>query len=440
MKLLTQARESADQAEVFVRHRKSTLVRFAKNSLRLVADRDTSECALRVVQQGQLGASFGESPDQPELLRDALSAASFGQAIPFRFAERTNRENVICYDRHTAALTAEALIELGDGVRRRVLAAEPDAVVNLHTLVESGMRHIASSEGVDAEEAFSRMELLVELPFPSRGTDIGAAGRLTSIHPVSASDEWIESLLEQRHWGNNPSRPSTGRWPVLLTPYASNLLTLALAAGLSGAHVAQGASPLADKVGQQILSQHLTIHENPRHPNLAFRRSFDDEGTPVSSRPVIERGVLRGFLTDLRTSAMLDCPSSGSAVRRTLFSEKIEDAPSPGWLGAVIEPGDRSWRDLLAGIEEGLLVTHMLGLHSCNLLQGQYTVQANGFHVRNGVPVGYLERTMLSGNLYEDFLSIRAISSEREPTTQGPLSVAGLAPYLLLESAQITVG
>jgi len=81
-----------------------------------------------------------------------------------------------------------------------------------------------------------------------------------------------------------------------------------------------------------------------------------------------------------------------------------------------------------------------MGLHSSNLLQGQYAVQALGFHIRNGRPVGYLERTMLSGNVFQDFLNLRAISSEREPTRQEMLSVAGLAPYILLDSAQVTVG
>ena len=46
---------------------------------------------------------------------------------------------------------------------------------------------------------------------------------------------------------------------------------------------------------------------------------------------------------------------------------------------------------------------------------------------------------MKSGNLFEDFLNIRGISQEREPTIQAPMAVAGLAPYILLDSVQLTV-
>ncbi len=47
---------------------------------------------------------------------------------------------------------------------------------------------------------------------------------------------------------------------------------------------------------------------------------------------------------------------------------------------------------------------------------------------------------MMSGNLFEDFLNIRDISREQEPTAQEPMAVAGLAPYIMLNSVQLTVG
>ena len=46
---------------------------------------------------------------------------------------------------------------------------------------------------------------------------------------------------------------------------------------------------------------------------------------------------------------------------------------------------------------------------------------------------------MMSGNLFEDFLSIRGISQEREPTPKTPMAVAGLAPHIMLDSVQLTV-
>jgi len=439
MTFVDQAKRSVDQAEIYSVHRKVVQVRFREGALSLVAHRDASACALRVIADGRLGASFGESA-QAELLEDAAAAAAYGQQASFSFAPAQEYPSVQGADPMSARLSASDLIDLAVDVRERIRRAAPDAVVNLLCEAESGERSVETTEGAAAMNTFARTTLGIEVPFPTRATDVGATDRLILTGPPEISDAWIADLLEQRSWGAGGSVPASGRLPVLLAPYASHLLTLTLAACLGSESVSKGASPLGEELGEQILSDRLTIREDPTHAGFAFARSFDDEGVAVRPRAVIEQGILRSFLTDLQGASDLGEAPTGNAARRTMFSEKIEDAPAPGWLGAVIEAGEDSWRDLLAGIDEGLLVTRLSGLHSSNLLQGQYAVKVDGFHVRNGKPVGYLERTMIAGNLFKDFQNVRAVSSERELTAQAEMEVPGLSPYILLESAQVTVG
>ena len=440
MTFIDQAKKSVDQAEVYAVRRRVAQVRFREGTLALVAHRDTSACALRVIANGRLGASFGESAAQAGLLEDAVAAAAYGQKASFSFASAQEYPSMQGSDPTPDPLSTSDLLKRAVDVRERIRRAAPDAVVNLLCEAESGERSIETTEGAKAEEAFARTTLGVEVPFPSRATDVGATARLILTGPVEVPDAWIDELLERRRWGTSASVPSSGRHPVLLTPCTSHLLTLTLAACLGSDSVSKGASPLGEKVGERILSDRLTIREDPMQAGFPFARSFDDEGVAVQPRAVVEQGVLRSFLTDLRGAADLGQSPTGNAVRRTMFSEKIEDAPAPSWLGAIIEPGGDPWRDLMAGIGEGLLVTRLSGLHSSNLLQGQYAVKVDGFHIRNGEPVGYLERTMIAGNLFEDFRNVRAVSSEREPTAQAEMQAAGLAPYILLESTQVTVG
>lgn len=440
MDLIQQAKSRVDQAELFAIHRKSAYVSFSNGSLDLVAHRNNSACALRVLKDGKLGASYGESASQEGLLDDAQAAAAFGQTVNFGFSDRLPTPSWAAYNNHTAALSAEDIIEVCSDVKSRVTRAAPDVSVSMVCEAESGRRVLATTEGGSVEEAYSRAQLGVEVPFPSQGAMLGATARITSNDPIAITDEWIDGLLEMRSWGAQISSPSSGRLPAILTPYTSSLLTLSLAACLSGAAIAKGVSALAGKVGELVFSDQLTIREDAMEPELPYARSFDDEGVACQRRILIERGVLKGFLTDLSSAADLGHPSTGNALRRTMFSEKIEDTPSANWLGAIIEPGSVSWRDLIASIDEGILVTRVSGLHSSNLLQGQFAVQADGFHIRNGKVVGYLEKTMMSGNIFEDFQNIHAISYEREPTAQEPVAVAGIAPYIMLDSVQVTVG
>jgi PmbA protein len=439
MTFISQTRAVVDQAELYATRRRVIQVRFAEGALDLVAHRDTSACALRVIADGKLGASFAEAPSK-RLLDDARETAAFGQPAQFSFAPEQTYEAPPPFDPATGELTAGDLIDVAVDVRDRIARAAPDAVVSLVCEAESGRRSVETTGGAAADEPFSRVTLGVRVPFASGGTGVGATARRFSPGPAVVADAWLDGLLERRDWGQAASVPESGRWPVLLMPYASSLLTLTLATCLSSDSVAKGASPLAAKLGERILSERLTIREDPAHQESPYARSFDDEGVAVRPRTIIDRGTLTGFLTDLRGAAELGQAPTGNAARRTMFSEKIEDAPTPGWLGAIIEPGEPSWRTLLGEIEEGILVTRMSGLHSSNLLQGQYAVHVDGFHVRGGKPIGYLERTMLAGNVFEDFVTLRGISCECEPTARKEMEVAGLAPYMLLDSAQVTVG
>jgi len=439
MMLLDKARAAADQAELYTLRRKTIHVRFAENTLDRVAHRNTSACALRVISHGKLGASVAESPSQ-QLLDDARETASFGQTAAFSFASPQAYPDAAGFNPDVETLAAGDLIDRVIDVKDRIVRAVPKASAHLICEAESGERILETTEGAQAREPFSRVALGVRLPFPSKSGDGGAGERLISTGLVDVTEDWLERLLEMREWGATASVPTSGRLPVLLTPYVSNLLTLTLAACLGSESVAAGASPFAAQVGEQILSERLTIREDPTATGSPFRRSFDDEGVAVHPRAIVERGILNGFLTDLRGAADLGQAPTGNASRRTLFSEKIEDAPMPTWLGAVIEPGEHSWRKLLGGMEEGILVTRMSGLHSSNLLQGQYAIHVDGFHVRGGKPIGHLERTMLAGNVFEDFAHIRAVSREQQPTAQAEMEVAGLAPHILLDAAQVTVG
>jgi len=438
--IIQHAGSVADQAELYTRTSRSTQIQFTNGSLSLVAHNDRTEAALRVLVKGKLGAAFGDPVRGETLVHDAVSAAAYGQDVPFTFSGAQSIESQGEEPQIQRKRSAQELVTFCAGINQRIRSICPDADANLSFGSTIGSKTVQTTAGTDVTDAFSHESLIVEIPFQDRGTDIGAAARLIDHGDLAVSDVWLEDLLEMRTWGSKPSAPSTGRLPTLLTPYASNLLLIALAAGLNGLAIAQGASPLAGKIGESILSPKLTIREDPGLGQQVSPRRFDDEGVPVQARDIVSNGVLRSYLTDLGSSGMLEASSTGNAVRRTLFTETIQDVPGPAWLGAVIEPGPTGWKELLAGMEEGILVTRMLGLHSSNLLQGQYAVQATGFHVRNGKPIGYLERTMISGNVFEDFGALQAVSSELEPIAQEPLSVPGLVPYLLLESVQATVG
>lgn len=439
--IMQRARQEVDQAEVYSVHRKTILVETQGGNAELVAHRNGSTTALRVMAKGRLGTSFGASPDQPGLLDDAREAAAFGPSMGYGFASCQPPDAAPgSLDPRTERMTATDLIDLCEHVTQTIARSAPEAPVKVSCQAETRCVHVATTEGVDAASSSTHAIVAVDVPFAGGSSETGVHRVWSSVSPVSIDDRAIGDLLEWRDRGATVSCPASGRLPVLLAPQASTLLTIPLSAGLDGLAVMQGVSPLANRVGEPILSDRITLRNDRRSPRLPNARSFDDEGVVHQPRILIDRGVLQGFTTDLRSAQALGLEPTGDAVRRTLFTEGVQDPPAPWLTHTFLSPGEASWREMVAEMDEGILVTGTRGLHSSNITQGHFSVGVTGFHIVNGKLAGRLERTLISGNIYSEFLSIAGVSRETEQTLQGGLSIAGQAPYLLVDAVQVSIG
>lgn len=439
--IMQRAKRIVDQAEVYSVHRKSLLVETQDGSTEQVAQRSGPATALRVIANGRRGTSFGAAPDQAELLADAREAAEFGPEMPYGFASsQPPTASPETLDPRTEELTAADLIDLCQETTKAVARRAPDASVKVSCQAETRRVHAATTEGVDATASSTNAILAVEVSFPGEHAEAGVRRMWSSVSPLAMDDHAMDELLWWRDRGATVSCPSSGRLPVVLAPQASTLLTIPLSAGLDGVAVMQGVSPLSERIGDSILSERITVRTDRRDPALPNARQFDDEGVIHQPRVLVDGGRLLGFTTDLRSAHGLGLPPTGDAVRRTLFTAGVQDPPNPWLTHTYLSPGDAPWREMLAGIDEGIMVTGIRGLHSSNITQGHFSVGVEGFHILGGKVAGRLERTLISGNIYDEFQSIAAVSVETEQTLEGGLSIAGRAPYLWVDSVHVSVG
>jgi TldD protein len=77
---------------------------------------------------------------------------------------------------------------------------------------------------------------------------------------------------------------------------------------------------------------------------------FDDEGVPARREPIVEAGVLRGFLTSRETAAQLDHGAGGS-----MRADGWSRMPLVRMTNLHLEPGEGgSLEELIAGVDEGV--------------------------------------------------------------------------------------
>ena len=431
--LLENAKRTVDQAELYWNQSHSIAVRYENYRLQQVTENDVSEASLRVIKDGKIGSAYAVFPDQEGFLDHAVSGAQYGDPIAYSFAGEADYPKLDNYNETTAQLQSADLIEVCETIKSKLQKQLPDVALRIGANFEKSELAIQTTCGAKAEAKSTGVGYYFGAPF--KGAGIGVFKFESGITPPVVNDALLDEFVTWYNWGNQSSTPSTGRLPVILAPEAAFLMMMPLLAGVSGEAAWKKTSPLSQRLGEQVLSEKLTIHENPLLAGSTDARAFDDEGVPCAKRPIVEKGILKEFLYDQRVGAAMEHPSTGNGFKRTMFGSGNETPINPWFACPTIDPGDTSWRDLVKGIKEGLLITNGMGFHSGNYPQGQFAVQAVGFHIVNGAVVGRLDKTMISGNIYQDCLNVAAVSSE-VGSCSGFLPL-GTSPYILLDSLQV---
>ncbi|MDY7021976.1 MAG: metallopeptidase TldD-related protein, partial [Cyanobacteriota bacterium] len=89
--------------------------------------------------------------------------------------------------------------------------------------------------------------------------------------------------------------------------------------------------------------------------------------------------------------------------------------PGPSLVNLCIAPGSTSTEDLIASIDEGVIVEQVLGAGQSNQLAGEFSVNlALGYKVKKGKIVGRLKNTMVAGNIFEAFNQLGDLSDRPE--------------------------
>ena len=196
-------------------------------------------------------------------------------------------------------------------------------------------------------------------------------------------------------------KPKTGKFPVIYDRRVASSLAGTMARAINGAAVTRGTSFLKDSLGKQVTRAGMNFIDDPLRPRGLGSRLFDGEGLAVNRRIMINDGVLTGWFLDLASAAKLGMAPTGNA-RRGLGS-----APSPGASNFYIENSKITRDELIADIEEGFLITEMIG-SSVDMITGDYSRGAGGFWISKGKIAQPITEATIAGNLKDMFMDITA--------------------------------
>lgn len=268
---------------------------------------------------------------------------------------------------------------------------------------------IASTTGVRGAyrrcDAYVVVEVLAErdgFTTSAYGLQMGRLG--TALDVDAAAGEAVERAL--RILGGR--KPASAGLPVLLDPYATASFLGVLASALTAEAVQKGRSLFAERVGERIGPDHLSLLDDGRLSEGPATSPWDGEGVASGRTPLIADGVLQGWLHNVYTAAKDGVAPTGNASR-----SGFKAAPGISPTNLFFQPGTEDRDALLRRAGTGFYCQQVLGVHSgANAISGDFSVGAAGVMVRDGEFAEPVREATIAGTIPEMLANLVGVGSD----------------------------
>jgi PmbA protein len=342
---------------------------------------------------------------------------------------------VTTFDQTIAELSIPRMVEIGQEIIDIISQVEPDALVNVE--LERGVQHLSIRNQAGSNVSFKRSPLSIYFEVNRiKGDDV------LMMFDILGTTVWEDDYLafarrlgEKLELAKRSATIQSGRMPVLFAPTGALVLGLPLMLGLNGKNVYTRISPMVGKIGEKLFDDKLTIVDDPTLDGKFGSASYDDEGVAHRRNVLVEQGVLKGFMYDLKTAAQTSASSvESSGVESTgNGSRSLFSPPAPSPTNLIFGAGETPLADIIAGIDEGLLVENALGLGQGNVISGAFSNSLSlAFKIEKGEIVGRVKDVSIAGNVYDLLQDVAAVSRETEWVYRS-LSL----PYVLLPDVNV---
>jgi PmbA protein len=389
--LATSVADRADpreQVEAYVARARDTSVRVYEGEVEHFTSAQSEGIGIRVVRDGRVGFAYAGTlePDAiAEVLAEARDNVEFGTPDPYAGLAEPDGVPVVPQDlwrEELLALPTARKIELAKDLERLTLAADPRIRVDEADYADvQAEGAVATSTGIATfgreTGAYLTVSTLADdgdITHTGFGFTVGRSP--TDFDPEKAAREAADRATRLI----GATKPSTARVTVVLDPFVTAQLLGIVGSTLNGESVLKGRSLFANRVGEDVASGAFTLVDDPTNPMAYTASEIDGEGLATRRNVLIEDGTLLGFVHSSYSARRSGGVPTGNATRGGFKS-----TPGCGCLALSLVPGLRTQAELVADVDEGVLIQQVSGLHSgVNPVSGDFSTGASGLLIRHG--------------------------------------------------------
>ena len=422
---LARARERGAQfADIRLESSEGTLIS-AKDSRTKINSSNELGAGIRAFLDGAWGFAFTTEIDRDGLTACAERAVSLAKAV-YERAEHFSIDVPVFTD--TVRMTVErspTAVPLNDKLEyvlaQERAAKDADARVSSTEIGYTDIvlhKIVANSEGTFVDETivrsiaramlFAKEGVVRQSGYKAKGDTRGFELFATDADIGQTAAAQAISLLDAK------PAPS-GQFNAVLDPSLSGVFAHEAFGHASEADaIISGTSILDGKLTQKLGSDLVTIVDDPSIRSYGYM-AYDDEGIKTERKVLMERGVMKSYLTDVETGSRLGSGSNGSAR-----SQRYDAPPIVRMSNTFFEPGEFTLEELLEGFNGIYFIGWQYGYTTPTT--GMLTFKSReAYVVQNGELSEHVRDAALSAMTLEILHNINGIARDLafEPGTCG---------------------
>ncbi len=411
--------QADEQLEVYVARGVDTEVTVFDGHVESLSSASSQGAGIRLVDNGRLGFAYAASLETTELAelvaraRDNARFVEADESVALVEPDGVAPPQLDLVGRGWDDVSPDERVALALEVERATRSLDPRVTATLGCSYDDSRvtAAIVSSTGVRASWQRSQCSLVAQAAARDGDeTQTGYGYRVGRSFAELDAGAVAADAVQRATRLLGAVQPRGATLTAVLDPRVSSMLVSLWASGLSAEAVIKGRSLFAGRVGEAVGPNFLTLMEDPTRGEALSAARWDSEGLATRPVPLIEAGVVQGYLHNSISARKMDTVSTASAVRGG-YSGRL----GVGARALCLTPGVESGESIIAGVERGVLVTSMMGLHSgVNPVSGDFSVGIEGLLIIDGAVATPVREATMASSLLRMLSSVTAVGADLE--------------------------
>lgn len=414
--LFEKAREKGfKECEIYYSDNSSFKVSVYKGNIEKYQNSQSGGFCFRGLYDDKMGYYFSENVEDPDIesvVENAIENSRIltGEDKEFIFEGSKEYADVNVYNEKLADMTDDEKINAAFEMEKAAQKYDSRITVN-SSVVASGVStvYISNTKGLELKEKSNYLMAYVEAMAEDKGEtkekgELWIGSDIDEFNPAMIAESVAEKVISSL----GGSSVESGKKKVIIKNETFADILECFCGNFYADNVQKGFSLLKDRTGEKIASDNITVVDNPLLEKGYATTAFDSEGVATYSKNVIENGVLKTYLYNLKSAAKDGTKSTGNG-----FKAGFKGSVNTSTTNFYIEKGSMTLEEMAESVGEGILITDVAGLHSgTNSISGDFSVAAEGFKIENGKITSPVNQITIASNFYDVLKNIEIIGCD----------------------------